>query len=466
MARIFISYRRDDSAGHAGRLADVLLEAFGPGSVFRDVDAIGPGEDFVVAIRDAIAACDAVLVVIGRDWLSARNPGGQRRLDDEGDHVRREIAAALAREIRIVPLLVEGARMPGEAELPAELAALARRNALVLGESTWTTDVERLLGALRDVAPTDESVASAGAPARRVRSRRVHPVAGIGIVAIAALILVIVLIQTRDATDGVQTGDSAATDPVNPDVAVESRPLDLPANLAFELALAVFEIRGARVERSASGSALVLDVRFTNHASADDSFRDDSFALDFGGVSISPISQLNLRVGAQSTADGTVRFPIPGDAPAVSLRLRHHAEVATAGIDLRPGRLATPGVDGPGVVAIDPGGPARFQLDDMGVEVTAIRVQRYVNKNVLVLTLRVTHDEGPPDRFSDRNLRLDVERRTLTPEVPMSLLLPAAATADGDVMFELDPAVRIATVRIEFGERTGVLPLDLSPAAR
>src|SRR4051812_21225570 len=132
MPDIFISYRRGDSAGHAGRLYDGLLSRFGDGNVFIDVDAIAPGVDFVERIRDAVASCDVILVLIGEDWISMSGADGTRRIDDPGDFVRLEIDAALERGIPIVPVLVEGARMPGPQELPENIAGLARQNAIEL----------------------------------------------------------------------------------------------------------------------------------------------------------------------------------------------------------------------------------------------------------------------------------------------------------------------------------------------
>ena len=100
---IFISYRRDDSSGHAGRLADRLVEHFGRNRIFVDTDTIEPGEDFVTAIERAVGSCEILVAVIGRHWLSA---GGTGRLNDPNDFVRLEIATALRRDIRVIPVLV------------------------------------------------------------------------------------------------------------------------------------------------------------------------------------------------------------------------------------------------------------------------------------------------------------------------------------------------------------------------
>lgn len=161
MARIFLSYRRDDSAGFAGRLADALEAEFGAGSVFRDVDDIRPGEDFIQAIESHLREVGAVLVMIGPHWLAA-GAGGQRRLDGSDDFVRQEIQAALASGKPLIPLLVGAATMPPEADLPDAIAGLARRQAVVLSDSSWRGDVERLVVSLRPLLPD-----SGGAPVKR-----------------------------------------------------------------------------------------------------------------------------------------------------------------------------------------------------------------------------------------------------------------------------------------------------------
>lgn len=152
MAQIFLCYRRDDSAGFAGRLADALELEFGPGSVFRDVDDIRPGEDFIHAIESHIQQVGAVLVMIGPQWL-ANGAGHQRRLDEPGDFVRLEIEAALASGKPVIPLLVGGATMPSTAVLGEAITGLARRHAVVLSDSNWRGDVQRLVVSLHPLLP-------------------------------------------------------------------------------------------------------------------------------------------------------------------------------------------------------------------------------------------------------------------------------------------------------------------------
>jgi len=142
--RIFVNYRRDDSAGFAGRLADSLGAWFGPERVFRDVSGIEYGENFETAIDSQLDESGAVVVVIGERWTTAANADGRRRLDDPNDYVSREIAVALRNGVAVVPVLIGGATMPRPEDLPEALKDLALRNALTVSDERWSFDVERL----------------------------------------------------------------------------------------------------------------------------------------------------------------------------------------------------------------------------------------------------------------------------------------------------------------------------------
>lgn len=148
MPSVFISYRRDDSAGEAGRLADALETRFGKERVFRDVEDIPAGQDFAREIDRALAKADTLVVIIGREWLAARSAAGRRRLDDAQDFVRLEIESALAHDIRVLPVLVRGTLMPAADELPESLRPLARIQAHELSDSRWDYDVRKLIGLL------------------------------------------------------------------------------------------------------------------------------------------------------------------------------------------------------------------------------------------------------------------------------------------------------------------------------
>lgn len=143
--RIFISYRRADTSGWVGRLANDLKKRFGRRKIFMDIDSIEAGDDFAAAIDRTIASCDVLLGIIGPNWASATSPDGIRRLNEPGDFVRLEIARALNRGIRVVPVLVGEARMPAAEQLPDEIKNFAGKQAHELSDSRWDYDVKRLI---------------------------------------------------------------------------------------------------------------------------------------------------------------------------------------------------------------------------------------------------------------------------------------------------------------------------------
>jgi TIR domain len=163
MPRIFINYRRDDSAGYAGRIHDSLASTFGSDSVFIDVDDIKPGVDYVSTIEERIAGCDVMLALIGHRWVDSQDASGHRRLDDPADFVRVEIERALARRVRIIPVLIGDASMPGQTDLPPGMSQLATLEAIALSDSRWQYDMSQLTSAI------GEPVArAAGRGARRI----------------------------------------------------------------------------------------------------------------------------------------------------------------------------------------------------------------------------------------------------------------------------------------------------------
>jgi WD40 repeat protein len=147
---IFISYRRGDGPGFAGRLYDRLEQEFSPERVFLDVDNIAPGLDFVEVLSSKVAACDVLLAVIGRNWAEARDGNGDLRLHNPDDFVRIEIEQALALKKRVIPVLVDGADMPQRKAVPPSLQPLLRRNAVRLTHEGFRSDVERLVAALEE----------------------------------------------------------------------------------------------------------------------------------------------------------------------------------------------------------------------------------------------------------------------------------------------------------------------------
>jgi hypothetical protein len=149
MSGVFVSYRRDDSSGHAGRLFDHLSHAFGEDGVFMDVDDIRRGDTFAETLNERLRQSDVLLAVIGKRWLTLTDPAGRRRLDNDDDWVRSEVRGALAAGQLVIPVLVGGAALPGAAELPEDIRALAARQMAEVRDGAWSDDIARLLMDIR-----------------------------------------------------------------------------------------------------------------------------------------------------------------------------------------------------------------------------------------------------------------------------------------------------------------------------
>ena len=190
MRAIFISYRRDDSEGHAGRLFEDLCARFGKDSVFMDVAGIEPGRDFRRVIEEQVASCGVLLAIIGKNWLTATDAAGHRRLDNTSDFVRLETANALKRDIPVIPVLVHDATMPDAEHLPADLKDLAFRNSVELTHARWGSDVQLLINALMPYVDSPAPVpvpAPIAAPPAPVGSHAPRWVAPVAVLALGAI---------------------------------------------------------------------------------------------------------------------------------------------------------------------------------------------------------------------------------------------------------------------------------------
>lgn len=220
MPGVFISYRRKDTDGHAGRLAEELRGRYGQEQVFIDVDSIGGGVDFEQSIEHALDVCDVAFVLIGDEWLGRRD-GAPDRIQEPEDWVRREVATMLQRpDVTVVPVLVEGAPLPTAADLPSDLDRLPRLQASPLSTRQWAFDFRRLCEIVERADPD-----VAGGPVRRLlrRSPRAGVVAIAGVVAGAA-VAVVALLASGGGGGG---GSSAAC--VNQAIPTASRAALAPA---------------------------------------------------------------------------------------------------------------------------------------------------------------------------------------------------------------------------------------------
>ncbi|MDJ0768171.1 MAG: PASTA domain-containing protein [Ilumatobacter sp.] len=184
MAKVFISYRREDSAGWTGRIADHLSQVLGADQVFIDVDDIEPGDDFSEVLRNRLRRIEVLIAVIGPRWLDATDADGNRRLANEGDYLRSEIAAGLAADdVRVVPVLVGGAEMPPADQLPPDLAALSLRQAVEVSQTRFRGDMERLTVAIQGEPPPPSFIDRVGSAMR-------SPLAWLFVLALVAAVVV------------------------------------------------------------------------------------------------------------------------------------------------------------------------------------------------------------------------------------------------------------------------------------
>lgn len=268
MPRIFLSYRRDDSAAYTGRIADHLRSHYGVDNVFVDIDTIRVGQDFVDALEDSLAKCDAVIAVIGKNWVRPVGALQSKRLDTDDDWVRLELATALKRKVEIVPVLVGGASMPRADQLPPDLAFLARRQALEISDIRFHDDVDRLIESL-GVTPSAKDHALAptrfGLPRRARQPTRSIAILGIALVAVAGIVwLARSINRTRPETPRTS---AASTTTDAPRIAPSSQVLPPVFTISEEPTLSTgtvyFASLGPKEERTISLPGLVRDAQLT-----------------------------------------------------------------------------------------------------------------------------------------------------------------------------------------------------------
>ena len=351
MSRIFISYRREDSAGWTGRLVDRLKERFGSESIFIDIDTIEPGADFTEALRKAVGSCDVLLAMIGPRWVTVTDKTGKLRLHDPSDWVRVEIAAALTRKIRVIPVLVGGATMPSTEFLPDDLDGFAQRQAHELSDRRWTYDVEQLIKVLSsDIQKHIDPPAN---------SHRAKPSSTTRTVALVILLLVIGGIAAISLTSGPSSNPSREDSPGAPrshsstqqenntetdEPKIPSSPktpkiIHLTAGQEARLKTQSidhhYQILTAELHaRNNSENVLRLQIRLTNNAAYPTNLWNRTFRLLEDGVPRSPISNLSESVEGHSAQEGIVEFIVPIGVPEVRLRLLVGEETAEIPIAL------------------------------------------------------------------------------------------------------------------------------------
>jgi hypothetical protein len=295
---VFISYRREDSRGFAGRIYDRLSDRLGSENIFFDVDNIAPGLDFVEVLTERVASCDALVAVIGKDWLASVDRTGRRRLDDAEDFVRVEIEAALKRGVRVIPVLVENAAMPQADELPESLRKLARRQGIAIDHARFNSDVERLLRVLSEIEeeahrarPPDAPAASRSeataqqAAAKPIDASRAGAMARRGVAPLAFAALAVVALLALGAITLLR---GRTPEPAAPPSAAVTHPSDFGALGAPSLAASDPTTNGAPLLMADPSALLGSSAKLLNAAASNSAAPASPTSYNGAGKEVAP----------------------------------------------------------------------------------------------------------------------------------------------------------------------------------
>jgi hypothetical protein len=456
MAHTFISYRREDSAGYAGRLRESLERRLGDDAVFRDVDTLQPGQDFVDAIMARLRECRVFIALIGREWLDARDGAGRRRLDQPHDYVRLEIASALGRpDLLVVPVFVEGAGMPESDHLPEDIRVLGRRQAVSIRDETWDSDVDRLAAVIERATRL-----GAAKPGPMPRARFV----ALGLGALVAVALIATLL-----TRGGRSDDGGPTGPPRwPDDA-GAYAVQIPRNAEAAHGALIYTPVSGNVIPHGDRSTIRIRVRVSNRSRYDANFWDASFRLAVGDDRLAPTSGLNELVPGNSIREGIVTFEAPASARKAVLQVVQQNDTAEVPLDLSHTRA--PMVDEKAEVA-DSLSQAIFRslvkepralVSSGELTVTLVRVtlRRFVNKLRIVAAVRIANTGRYPMASSALTMRLLVQSEVLAPVDAAVIVIDANATGSVDYVFEVPPPTTRAVLRAAVQDEVIELPLDL-----
>lgn len=468
MPGVFISYRREDSSGFAGRLADDLSEVFGPESIFMDVTGIAPGIDFRKTIEQKVGECAAAVVVIGPSWIG--DADGAARLQNPTDFVRLEVAAALARDIQVIPVLVDGATMPAAGELPPDVEPIVWRNAVELRHSRWDADLQVLIGALEKVLPrktaTGPQIATTAPPPGPVTARALPPSSRRLLRTIAASFVVMTIAgiaylwpsgTVRPSGDPSRSssgsiGSGVATLPVTADVTVST---------------GRYQILSAALERAGSGPMTVrFAMRMTNLKSTPDNFWDQSFRLIVDDAPLAPQPGLNETIDGYSAKDGEVEFQIDPSTTSAALQVTNSKESTRIPIDLKTAVPGTPPrptkakLAGPFPMTLAAGSEAR--VGDITYRVLSASIaRRNMEQLSLTLEVRATNRRTTPTNFWDRSFRLDVDGVPRAPVGGLNEVLAGGSAVKGEVLFVFDDTVETLVLLLGDDKDKTRVPLDL-----
>jgi TIR domain len=453
MPGIFISYRREDSSGHAGRIGDRLRQRFGD-LVFQDVDNIADGEVFETVIDRALGACDVALIVIGRNWLTSTDQAGRRRLDDPGDWVRTEIRMVLSRNIRVIPVLVGGAAMPSSEALPDDVRQLLKRQAREIRDTSWDSDMDSLVKRLEQiVSPARDMKQQSPVRNRPGLSTRLAKVAG---VAVAVLVGGMAWWQFRNGPANEPPSDAPTSKPAVSTTAAEqpkpptkagsvspapgrdtpsqaARPIQ-PTFLAIPepgqapLGAAIYQLMSIRLEPyDAERDSLIFAIRMINQQATQANFWSLSFKLLVDGIPLEPSDLLNVLVDPHAALDRELTFTVTKAGRQVVLQISRAGEKAAVPIDTSA-RAAPPVKTESAVLPRQTKLPLQLpagttvRMGDIQYEVLSAEIDRHnfeMDRVEVRIGLRATNKGRYDTVFSDGALRLLVDGvlRAPTPSI-------------------------------------------------
>lgn len=487
MSRIFISYRREDSAGWTGRLADRLKERFGPESIFMDIDQIEPGVDFTEALRKAVGSCDVLLAVIGPRWATVTDKTGAPRLRDPSDWIRVEIAAALTRKIRVIPVLVGGAAMPGTDVLPDDLDGLAQRQAHELSDKRWTYDVERLMQALAPVI--QEHIDEPGGSPRATPSSMSRPVVLVILLFVLGAGAAIGLKSSpssdpnQETSSGVPTTHSSTGRRHNTETSETQIPPHTPktihlasgqdARIKTKHTNHHYQILAAELRsRNSSENVLRLHIRLTNHDGYPTNFWNRTFRLLENGVARSPISELSESVEGHSAKEGIVEFVVPVGVSEARLQLLVGDDTAEVPIALtessehadRPSPSGKPRRTSFATLPMSLPSGQEITLSAYTYKILEAKLDRLGSSKLLLqFRIRLTNHDGYPINFWNRTFRLLEDGVPRSPVSELSEAVEGHSAKEGVVEFTVPDSVQQVLLQIRHGDDVAELPFILPP---
>jgi TIR domain-containing protein len=492
MPSTFIGYRRDDAAGYAGRLHEALERRLGRDAIFRDVDTLEPGQDFVDAIGQRLGDCKVFLALIGREWLDARDRSGQRRLDQSNDYVRLEIAAALARpDVRMIPVLIEGADIPPPEALPEDIRSLARKQAVSIRDEAWDQDVDRLASVIAKLtgnpseAVTKSAVSSAPVKASRLRGLAL---AAVGLI-VAAVAVSILARFAREGpagpadpadpadNDAIVTGvattvSEPAASPVRPAVAgsLPAYGVAVPRIAEVVHASLIYSLLSAAVTPTANDTnELTLRFRFTNQGRYDANAWDATFRLAADGQTLAPTGGLNEIVHALSSMEGIVVFTVPAMSRRVVVRVVDGNRVGELPLDLSP---TASSVDEKTTAAGDSSSLAivlpivreprvLMRGEDLVATVVRASSRRFANAVRLNFEVRLAAQGRYAVHSGAATLRLAVGDNVLAPLEAPNIVVEPVSDIVTEFEFEVPPSTTRVVLKGSALNAAGEMPIDV-----